>query len=106
MRVNGGAITYLVTDGYGTNNNMAKGVGVRIYRPNGMPLNLLSTLASEGQGEAYGWYSVLEDAQSLSYNNGVSELTKTLYASLEALPREQITMGKFSATLQVIIQVQ
>ncbi|MEQ5205566.1 fimbrial protein [Proteus vulgaris] len=103
---NGGAITHLVTDGYGTNNNMAKGVGVRIYRPNGMPLNLLSTLASEGQGEAYGWYSVLEDAQSLSYNNGVSELTKTLYASLEALPREQITMGKFSATLQVIIQVQ
>ncbi|MEQ4922323.1 fimbrial protein [Proteus hauseri] len=103
---NGSGITHLVTDGYGTDKNMAKGVGVRIYRPTGTPLNLLSTLASEGQGPGYGWSPVLEDARSLSYNNGISEFTKMLYASFEALPREQITAGKFSATLQVIIQVQ
>lgn len=103
---NGAAITHLVTDGYGTDTNMAKGVGVRIYRPSGMPLNLLSTLANEGQGESYGWYPIYDDASSVSYNNGISDLTKTLYASLEALPREKITAGKFNATLQVIIQVQ
>lgn len=103
---NGAAITHLVTDGYGTDSNMAKGVGVRIYRPSGMPLNLLSTLANEGQGDGYGWYPIYDDASSVSYNNGIADLSKTLYASLEALPREKITAGKFNATLQVIIQVQ
>ncbi|HEK2688721.1 TPA: fimbrial protein [Proteus mirabilis] len=103
---NGAAITHLVTDGYGTDTNMAKGVGVRIYRPSGMPLNLLSTLANEGQGEGYGWYPIDDDASAVSYDNGIVDSTKTLYASLEALPREKITAGKFNAKLQVIIQVQ
>ncbi|WP_226893986.1 fimbrial protein [Proteus sp. FME41] len=103
---NGAGITHLVTDGYGTNPNMTKGVGVRIYRPSGVPLNFLSTLANEGQGDGYGWYPIYDDARSVSFNNGVAELTKTLYASLEALPREKITAGKFNATVQVIIQVQ
>ena len=33
---NGAGITHLVTDGYGTDSRMAKGVGVRIYRPSGV----------------------------------------------------------------------
>lgn len=103
---NGGGITHLLTDGYGTDNSMAKGVGVRIYRPSGTPLNLLSTLASNSQGATYGWYPVLDDASVLTTSGGVSELNKTLHASLEAIPSQKVTAGKFSATLQVIIQVQ
>ncbi|BBG61394.1 hypothetical protein PRJH_3057 [Providencia rustigianii] len=107
LTVSGGAaVTHLVSDGYGTDKNVAKGVGIRLYNSRGMSLNLLSTLANTGQGAIYGWYPVLDDASVISNANGVWEFTKTLYASLEALPHEQITAGKFNATLQVIIQVQ
>ena len=107
LTVSGGAaVTHLVSDGYGTDKNVAKGVGIRLYNSRGMSLNLLSTLVNTGQGALYGWYPVLDDASVISNANGVWEFTTTLYASLEALPHEQITAGKFNATLQVIIQVQ
>ncbi|VEB64142.1 putative fimbrial usher protein StbD [Providencia rustigianii] len=87
LTVSGGAaVTHLVSDGYGTDKNVAKGVGIRLYNSRGMSLNLLSTLANTGQGAIYGWYPVLDDASVISNANGVWEFTKEVAIKWSAAP--------------------
>lgn len=103
----GSGVSYLLSDGYGTDPSVASGVGIQISRTNGTVLNLLSTLSgSVLGGNAAGWYPVLEDASAGSSVNGVTTYTKNLYATLKALPGKTVTAGKVNATAQVIIQVQ
>jgi hypothetical protein len=103
----GSGISYLLSDGYGTDPNVASGVGIQISRTSGEVLNLLSTLSgSVLGGNNAGWYPVLDDATAGSVVNGVTTYTKNLNATLRALPGKTITAGKVSATAQVIIQVQ
>ncbi|WP_231566242.1 MULTISPECIES: fimbrial protein [unclassified Serratia (in: enterobacteria)] len=103
----GSGVGYLLSDGYGTDPNVASGVGIQISRTNGTVLNLLSTLSGTVLGgNSAGWYPVLDDAISGGAVNGVTTYTKTLNATLKALPGKTVTAGKVSATAQVIIQVQ
>ncbi|WP_051916869.1 MULTISPECIES: fimbrial protein [unclassified Serratia (in: enterobacteria)] len=103
----GSGVSYLLSDGYGTDPNVATGVGIQISRPNGTILNLLSTLnGSVLGGNTAGWYPVLDDATAGGAVGGVSTYTKTLNATLKALPGKTVTAGKVIATAQVIIQVQ
>ncbi len=102
----GAAVTHLLSDGYGSAQNVATGVGISFTRKNGTQLNLLSTLASSGQGASYGWYPVLDDAISSGNINGVTSYSKTLDATFGKLPGKVVTAGKYNATVQVIIQVQ
>lgn len=103
----GSGVSYLLSDGYGTDPTIATGVGIQISRTNGTALNLLSTLSgSVLGGNAAGWYSVLDDATAGTVVSGVTTYTKTLNATLKALPGKTVTAGKVSATAQVIIQVQ
>ncbi|PVZ83894.1 fimbrial protein [Serratia sp. S1B] len=103
----GSGVKYLLSDGYGKDPNVATGVGIQISRPNGTPLNLLSTLSGAVLGgNNAGWYPVLDDATPGAVANGVTTYTKTLNATLKALPGKPVTAGKVSATAQVIIQVQ
>lgn len=103
----GSGVSYLLSDGYGTDPSMASGVGIQISRTNGTVMNLLSTLSgSVLGGNAAGWYPVLDDAVPGSVVSGVTSYTKTLNATLKALPGKTVTAGKVSATAQVIIQVQ
>ena len=44
---------------------------------------------NEWTSEGYGWYPVYDDASSVSFNNGIADSIKTLYASLEALPERK-----------------
>lgn len=103
----GSGVSYLLSDGYGTDPNVATGVGIQISRTNGTALNLLSTLSgSVLGGNNAGWYPVLDDATAGTVVNGVTTYTKTLNATLKALPGKPVTAGKVFATAQVIIQVQ
>lgn len=103
----GGGVSYLLSDGYGTDSTVASGVGIQISRSSGSVLNLLSTLSGPVLGgNGAGWYSVLDDATANAAANGVTSYTKTLYATLTALPGKTVTAGKFKATAQIIIQVQ
>ncbi|WP_271311537.1 fimbrial protein [Yersinia intermedia] len=103
----GSGVSYLLSDGYGTNSTVASGVGIQISRTNGSALNLLSTLSgSVLGGNAAGWYPVLDDATAGAVVSGMTTYTKTLNATLKALPGKTVTAGKVSATAQVIIQVQ
>ncbi|VXC67869.1 fimbrial protein [Serratia oryzae] len=103
----GSGVSYLLSDGYGIDPNVASGVGIQISRPNGTTMNLLSTLSGGVLGgNNAGWYPVLDDATSSGEVNGVTTYTKTLNATLKALPGKTVTAGKVSATAQVIIQVQ
>lgn len=100
----GAGVSYLLSDNYGIDPNVATGVGIQISRSNGSVLNLLSTLS--GYGNDAGWYPVLDDAAMGSTTNGVTSYTKTLNATLKALPGKTVTVGQVNAAAQVIIQVQ
>jgi hypothetical protein len=103
----GSGVSYLLSDGYGTDPTVASGVGIQISRTNGTVMNLLSTLSgSVLGGNAAGWYPVLDDATPGTVVSGVTSYTKTLNATLKALPGKTVTAGKVNATAQVIIQVQ
>ncbi|ATM00992.1 hypothetical protein CK910_22800 [Aeromonas sp. CA23] len=97
---------YLLSDGYGVNASVAKGVGIEISRQNGEPLKLLGSELIVGGGRAAGWYPVLEDSTSNGTANGVTNYSKQLSATLKALPNKTPTAGRVAATAQVIIKVQ
>ncbi|WP_330985335.1 MULTISPECIES: fimbrial protein [Enterobacterales] len=103
----GSGVTYLLSDNYGVDPSVATGVGIQISRTNGTPLNLLSSLSGTVLGgNLAGWYPVLDDAVSGGVVSGVTTYTKTLNATLKALPGQTVTAGTVSASAQIIIQVQ
>ncbi|MDR9889181.1 fimbrial protein [Pseudenterobacter timonensis] len=103
----GAGVTWLLSDNYGTDPSVATGVGIQITRTNGTVLNLLRTLSGAvAGGNAAGWYPLLDDATGGQVVNGVTTYSKTLNATLKAIPGQTITAGKVNATAQIIIQVQ
>lgn len=103
----GGGVTYLLSDNYGVDPSVAKGVGIQISRTNGTVMNMLGSLnGAVLGGNTAGWYPVLDDAKAGGTANGMTSYTKTLNATLKALPGQTVTAGKVSASAQVIIQVQ
>lgn len=94
----GSGVSYLLSDGYGTDSTVASGVGIQISRTNGSALNLLSTLSGSALGgNAAGWYPVLDGATAGAVVSGMTTYTKTLNATLKALPGKTVTAGKKSA---------
>lgn len=98
-------VSHLLSDGYGTDPSVATGVGVQLSDKNNTALNLLSTLAS-GSGNAAGWYPVLDAADMVNSNDGLTYYNKTLTATFTKLPGKTVTPGVFRAKAQVIIMVQ
>jgi type 1 fimbria pilin len=101
-----GGVSYLLSDGYGTDPTIATGVGIQISDKSGAPLTLLGQLGNFGNGETSGWYPVLDNSDLQGSDSSVSYYSKTLTASLMQLPGKTATTGKVSANLKVIIQVQ
>lgn len=112
-------ITYLLSNGYGTDNTIATGVGVAIYDSNGNKMNLLtnninSTISTATPpsatttvyGNNYGWYSATDNATNEGTTNNQTIYSKNFTASFEKLTGQTITNGKFDATMQIIIQIQ
>ena len=102
-----GGISYLLSDGYGTDTSIASGVGVQISDSAGNPMNFLSNLNSNsGNAAAAGWYPVLSSAIEQQQNNGYGYYRASYIATFKRVPGLQVTPGNYKASAQVVIQVQ
>lgn len=101
-------VTFLLSDGYGTDSSVATGVGVALSDVKGARMNFLSTVMVTGGDGAAGWYPVLDGATSTggSDADGAVPYIKTLTASLKKLPAKPVKPGKVYAKAQVVIRVQ
>ncbi|MDE4917885.1 type 1 fimbria pilin [Cupriavidus metallidurans] len=109
LKTAGSGVTYLLSDGYGTDLSVATGVGVALSRPNGTPLNLLTNQYVTTGGTIDGWDSVLNDATANGpASGGVTSYTRSFNATLKAFAPgvTPVTAGRFNATAQVIVRVQ
>jgi len=105
----GTGVTYLLSDGYGTDPSIATGVGVTLSRPNGTALNFLTNQYATTGGAANGWDPVLNDATADGpAAGGFTSYTRIINATFRAFApgSTPVTPGRYNATAQVIIRVQ
>lgn len=109
LTTGGTGVTYLLSDGYGTDPGVATGVGVALTRPGGQALNFLSNQFVTLGGAMSGWDPVLNDAvEDGPANGGVTSYTRTINATFKAFApgMTPVTPGRYNATAQVVIRVQ
>lgn len=109
LTTSGTGVTYLLSDGYGTDPSVATGVGVALTRPNGAALNFLTNQYVTTGGAAAGWDPVLNDATVVGPAvGGITSYTRTINATFKAFApgAKPVTPGRYNATAQIIIQVQ
>ncbi|MFC5429585.1 fimbrial protein [Paraburkholderia denitrificans] len=104
----GDAVTYLLSDGYGKKLNVAKGVGVKLTRPNNSDMYFLTKRYTTEYGARDGWYPVLQDATQTGSDTNWNYYTRTVNATFEAFKPKQytVTPGKYNATADVVISIQ
>lgn len=112
INTNGG-VNMLVSDNYGTDSNLAKGVGITLYNTTtqtklvflGQPDYSSSTPWASGTNS--GWYPVLQGAQPMGASiAGYSYYQQQYTAALGKIPGETVTPGKVYATAYVMVKVQ
>ncbi|MBC3378763.1 fimbrial protein [Serratia fonticola] len=107
-----GGVSYLLSDGYGTDSSVATGVGIALSNSsNGTPMNFVGwARCSAGQcpqGNNAGWYPVLDGASNGgSTATGYTHYTTQLTATLSRLPGQTVTAGKVDAKAYVWVKVQ
>ncbi len=107
-----GGVSYLLSDGYGTDSTIATGVGITLSNTStGADMNFLGwgacTSTSCPRGNAVGWYSVLDGASSSgSLASGYTSYNTTLTATLEQIPGQTVVAGKVNAKAYVWVRVQ
>ncbi|SPL70810.1 fimbrial protein [Acinetobacter stercoris] len=104
-----GSVNYLLSDEYGTNSDIATGVGIKLYNAaSNKEMVFLNQLGITGGGEAAGWYPVLQGTPYLigSASSGYTSYLQHYRAELIALPDMNITPGKIKATATVLVKVQ
>ncbi|GAA0491700.1 MULTISPECIES: fimbrial protein [Tatumella] len=107
-----GGVSYLLSDGYGTDSSIATGVGIALSNTtSGTAMNFLGwgacTSTACPSGNAVGWYSVLDGATSSgSAASGYTSYNTVLTATLEKIPGQTVTAGKVSAKAYVWVRVQ
>lgn len=109
LTTTGSGVSYLLSDGYGTDPGVATGVGVALSRPGGAALNFLTNEYVTAGGTNDGWDPVLNDASADGpASGGLTSYTRTINATFKAFaPRATpVTTGKFNATAQVVVRVQ
>jgi hypothetical protein len=109
LKTSGTGVTYLLSDGYGTDPGVATGVGVALSRPNGSALNILTNQYATTGGAAAGWDPVLNDAiVDGPAVGGITSYTRTINATFKAFApaSTRVTPGRYDATAQIIIKVQ
>ncbi|WP_165967868.1 fimbrial protein [Sapientia aquatica] len=104
------AVTYLLSDGYGTDSAVATNVGTQItWAASGTPLNFaLYNPASNTGSNADGWYGVTTNAIGGGVDaSGYQYFTQNFNATFKKLPGKTVmNSGKYSASAQFIIRVQ
>lgn len=107
-----GGVSYLLSDGYGTDPTIATGVGIALSNTTtGSAMNFLGwggcTATACPGGNNVGWYSVLSGAASAgSSASGYTHYNTVLTATLKKIPGQTVTAGKVSAKAYVWVRVQ
>ncbi len=103
----GGGVTYLVSNGYGTDPSVATGVGISLRNAsNGNTMNFLGW-SGTGTGATGGWYPVLAGASNAgSSTSGYTSYLQTITATLSTLPGATAKPGRVNATAYVLVKVQ
>ncbi|WP_146136791.1 fimbrial protein [Marinobacter shengliensis] len=121
--INGyGGVSYLLSDDYGVDANVARGVGIRLeHMATGERMNFLGwhgvncvgtapEVCGEnptGGGRLAGWYPVLAGAEVTEISDfGTTKYSHQMSATLEKLPNSTVTPGKVKARAQVLVRVQ
>ncbi|PWW07085.1 fimbrial usher protein StbD [Mangrovibacter plantisponsor] len=100
-----GGVSYLLDNQYGEQ-NIASGVGIKIYDKALNAINLLSSRATGG-GNSAGWYAYKDITEYAADNDdGTVKYIGDFISSLEALPGNQATAGSVDAQLQVVVSFQ
>ena len=107
LLTSGGGVSYLVSNGYGTDPSVATGVGISLNNAsNGTAMNFLGW-SNTGTGATGGWYPVLAGASTTGSNlSGYTSYSQTITATLGTLPGKRATPGKVDATAYVLVKVQ
>lgn len=107
-----GGVSYLLSDGYGTDTNIATGVGISLANTTtGSSMNFLGwnncTTSGCTTGNDAGWYSVLDGSVSAgSVATGFGMYTVPLTATLSKIAGQTVTAGKVDAKAYVWVRVQ
>jgi len=105
-------VEYLLSDQYGKDSSLAKGVGIRLYNERDHQRWFVGQPGSVGaghpQGASAGWYSILQGATPVGdVSSGSRRHRLDFTARLVKLPKAQeITPGKVRATAHVLVKVQ
>ncbi|WP_265462693.1 fimbrial protein [Aeromonas salmonicida] len=101
----GSGVTHLLSTGYGTNTNIATGVGIGLARADGTMMNWLSNENIMQGGNKDGWYS-LNGVQISSETSTTSIYQETFRVYLTKLENKTVKPGIVNATAEVFIKVQ
>ncbi|GAB7129386.1 fimbrial protein [Silvimonas sp. JCM 19000] len=93
---------FLLSDGYGSDPDIATGVGIRLEDALGHPLTLLSSAAVGGAG----WYPALEQGAPVYADSGIRRYRRSFTATLQALPGQTPRPGRVRTRAFVLVKVQ
>jgi len=103
-------VEYLVSDQYGDDPRLARGVGIALLGPEGDSRTFVGHPGSVGQGHPRGaeagWYPVEQGAQPLGDSAAGKLWQLDFSARLVQLPGRTATPGKVHATATVLVKVQ
>jgi type 1 fimbria pilin len=106
-----GAVTYLLSTGYGSDPSIATGVGIRLRQnSSGRAMNFVgqsnAPVGLAGGWGAGGWYPVRDGDLASSTGTGAALYTQSITAILSTLPGMTARSGKVDAMAIVRVRVQ
>jgi len=105
-------VEYLLSDQYGDDPGLARGVGIRLYGPEGDVRKFVGHPGTVGKGLGHpwgaeaGWYPVAQGASPVGGASDGQRLQLNFSARLVRLPGHDVTPGKVHATAHVLVKVQ
>ncbi|MFL1552221.1 fimbrial protein [Pseudomonas sp. D47] len=106
-----GAVTYLLSTGYGSDSSIATGVGIRLrHNATGSAMNFVgesvTPVGLAGSRGAGGWYPIRDGDLISGTGTGASIYAQSITAILSALPGMRARSGKVDAMAIVRVRVQ
>jgi type 1 fimbria pilin len=106
-----GAVTYLLSTGYGSDPAIATGVGIRLRQnATGAAMNFIGQAGAPvglaGSRGAGGWYPIRDGQLTSTRGTGASIYSQSITAILSALPGMTARSGKIDAIAIVRVKVQ
>ncbi|WP_179404581.1 fimbrial protein [Burkholderia guangdongensis] len=108
LKTAGTGVRYLLSNGYGVDPSVARGVGVKLSRPDGSVVNFLTNRYTTMGGANDGWEPALDDAIRGGQDDNWVYYSRTLNATFQAFAPGQtaVTLGRYNATAEAVIQIQ